>query len=379
VHPPVDGPKLIGGSGGNNPAAREKRRAVIELRKHFPDESWGRFVARLRRVNNINVHRTTAKQWCEAGRTTVATHGRLTGPHRYTAEYKEEVVRYIVGHGRQENGDRRESHSIKNAVRWCAQNGVRVSRKTLRRWVHASGFKYKFRTKGVRLQKRHKERRREVCDEEEKKTETEWEVIVFSDSTYVDKTHVPIPANDGCFCLPGETPAPNTFFRHSENVHVYGALTCFGMVGPFFVDRVNARNYLPILRKMLKGAKKIYEQNGYVFDGEELHFTFMQDGASVHTSELIQNFIATQTDYDIWADGAWPPCSPDLNPIENVWSMMQSKVSPLGGEAKTISALKMRIRRFFKQFPAEMCLKLIRSMPKRLQLMREADYETIKY
>ena len=71
-------------------------------------------------------------------------------------------------------------------------------------------------------------------------------------------------------------------------------------------------------------------------------------------------------------------CFSDLSPIENVWSELQAEVAPFGDEARDLEELKTRIRKFFREYSAEKCLKLVRSLPKRLQLMKEADFNTIK-
>ncbi len=88
--------------------------------------------------------------------------------------------------------------------------------------------------------------------------------------------------------------------------------------------------------------------------------------------------IAEQERYDVWDKHAWPPCSLDLSPIENVWSELQCYVAPFGKEPKTLETAKRRVRKFFKEYPADKCLKLIRSMPKRIRLMGENNYDTIK-
>lgn len=52
---------------------------------------------------------------------------------------------------------------------------------------------------------------------------------------------------------------------------------------------------------------------------------FMQDSSPIHTSAIVMNYLSRQA-FEILD---WPPSSPDLNQIENLWSEMTYEWSTL--------------------------------------------------
>ena len=60
----------------------------------------------------------------------------------------------------------------------------------------------------------------------------------------------------------------------------------------------------------------------------------------------------------------WPPNSPDLSPIENVWSYVQSKVNAKG--CKTFEQFRQTVLDEVKGVPKQMLVHLFSSMPKRM-------------
>ena len=68
---------------------------------------------------------------------------------------------------------------------------------------------------------------------------------------------------------------------------------------------------------MLEYAKDLF--------GKDTLWTFQQDGATLHTANVTQNWCR---DYipNFWSKEMWPPCSLELNPMDfSVWSILESK------------------------------------------------------
>lgn len=59
----------------------------------------------------------------------------------------------------------------------------------------------------------------------------------------------------------------------------------------------------------------------------------------------------------------WPSCSPDLNPIENLWSEVKKKAG--AKNYKNLDELFEAIEIAWYSIPIEYCQKLIKSMDKR--------------
>ncbi|KAK9512316.1 hypothetical protein O3M35_000769 [Rhynocoris fuscipes] len=69
----------------------------------------------------------------------------------------------------------------------------------------------------------------------------------------------------------------------------------------------------------------------------------------------------------------WPPLSPDLNPIENLWRIMAREVYNIQKpEIQNLDELKERITQAWENIPESTLINLVRSVPKRLLELENA-------
>jgi len=95
---------------------------------------------------------------------------------------------------------------------------------------------------------------------------------------------------------------------------------------------------------------------------------FQQDNDPKHTSKLVSAYLETTLcikDYLI----KWPPYSPDLNPIENLWADLKKRVEK--HNCTSVEELKEAVELEWKQTDKAYCKKLVDSMPNRLHEVLE--------
>ncbi|GLD57284.1 mitochondrial ubiquitin ligase activator of nfkb 1-A isoform X1 [Lates japonicus] len=79
-------------------------------------------------------------------------------------------------------------------------------------------------------------------------------------------------------------------------------------------------------------------------------WVFQQDNTAVHNARLMRNFF--QENNVALLD--YPVCSPDLNPIENVWGWMAREVYKNGRQLQTVDALREAIFTTWSNVPTSL-------------------------
>jgi hypothetical protein len=152
---------------------------------------------------------------------------------------------------------------------------------------------------------------------------------------------------------------------HDDKALVWCAISCGQVYGPyFFEETVNQYNYLDMLKNFFWKAhcqapnfKKYY---------------FVQDGATPHTANSVQNYLKSKFSDRFFTKDIWPPRSPDINPCDFfLWGYLKDRVyNPM---PKTVDELKANIKREFKKITEQMLKSTFSNFLKRLETIKELD------
>ncbi|KAG1309778.1 hypothetical protein G6F62_014754 [Rhizopus arrhizus] len=96
--------------------------------------------------------------------------------------------------------------------------------------------------------------------------------------------------------------------------------------------------------------------------GLERHWViFQHDNDPKHTSKLVKEYLEQQS-YNILD---WPAQSPDLNSIENMWSLLKRRLNDYETAPKGMNELYERATKvWYVLMKPEECQKVIETMPK---------------
>jgi hypothetical protein len=129
---------------------------------------------------------------------------------------------------------------------------------------------------------------------------------------------------------------------------------------------MNANFYKQVLENsLLPSVQTIIEKDE--------KWDYVQDNAPCHRANLINAWFREKelTAMD------WPARSPDLNPIEHIWSIIDQKLTK--HVITSMAELERLIKKYWDEIPKETCQHLVESMPKRISACISAHGGYFKY
>jgi hypothetical protein len=200
------------------------------------------------------------------------------------------------------------------------------------------------------------------------KTMDFWENIIFSDESKFN-----IFGSDGrkfvwkkCNAELDKQNLQPTVKHGGGHVMVWGCMSYNGVGQLAFIDGImNAEMYIDVLRNNLRqSAAKL---------GIGETFQFQQDNDPKHTAMKTKEWLL----YNVPSQLPTLPQSPDINPIENLWHILDMKIRKRKISNK--NDLKKALVEEWQKIPQEVTQKLVRSVPNRLQAIINAKGMHTKY
>jgi len=264
------------------------------------------------------------------------------------------------------------SKSVTELTKTLKENhDINVDRRTVARALNNRGLRAGEKKKKPGLSQKNIKARLEWAKERKDWTVEDWNRVVFSDESKINRFN-----SDGrSWCwyrdvnqLEDRT-VKITFKHGGGGVMVWGCMTSKGVGYLCKIEgTMDQHLYKTILEEDLMKTMEFYD-----LDPREV--IFQHDNDPKHKSKSVQEWLSSQ-EFDVLP---WPAQSPDLNPIEHLWSEVKRKLNKFERPPKGMLELWERIEATWNEIIPQICQNLIDSMPRRIIDVIKAKGRWTKY
>jgi transposase len=154
--------------------------------------------------------------------------------------------------------------------------------------------------------------------------------------------------------------------KHDIKIMVWGCFSYHGVGRLHHIEGImDSKKYIRILdNEMRPSADQLFPRQNWIFQ---------QDNDPKHTSRAAREFME---DYQIDVL-PWPANSPDLNPIENLWSYLDYQLK--GRTPNDAQDLFQKLQEAWLNLPQDYLQNLVSSMKRRCEAVIAARGRSTKY
>jgi transposase len=239
-----------------------------------------------------------------------------------------------------------------------------VSERTVRRTLQEAGMEAAEKECKPLLSSKNIKARLDFARRHKDWTVADWKRVIWSDETKINRF-----CSDGrswCWVRDGES-------RQTRNVkqtvkHGGGSIMvweCMTSEGVGFLCRI-ADTMDQHLYKSILEDELLRTIEWYSMDTDKV--IFQHDNDPKHKARSVQEWLSSQP-FEVLE---WPSQSPDLNPIEHLWAIVKRRLNEYERAPTGMTELWERVEEEWNKIDQETCLRLISSIPRRIQAVLKA-------
>ena len=271
--------------------------------------------------------------------------------------------------------------STRNLSKRLSRHGHKMCHMTVQNYlVKNLGAKAFKRRKIPKLTEKHVKRRLKFCKDRRKWTPDDWKKVIWSDESPYQLYPEGNSKNDVIWAKSPEGVETIELMKFSPKVMVWGAMTstCLSELhivpqktsidAVYYQENILEKNLLPMMSRTATTGDLTERK----CPRKKSELVFMQDGARCHTAATTTQWLQ-DNEIQFWGKDEWPPNSPDLNPIENLWSILQESMQKEKSPPKDVDGLTKLLKKSWRNIPLETLENLVNSMPHRVKAVIEAE------
>ena len=246
-----------------------------------------------------------------------------------------------------------------------------LSAQTTWHYLKETGMKAVVKRKRPLLTKHHRKERLDFAISHQDWTMEDWKKVIWSDETKINRLGsdgrkwVWKKAGEGL----SDRLVEGTLKFGGGSLMVWGCMLWDGVGYSCKIDgRMDADLYVSILDEDLQATLEYY-------DKAPADVIFQQDNDPKHTSKKAKAWFQDH-DFEVLP---WPAQSPDLNPIEHLWSHLKRKLAEYENPPGGMMKLWERVQAEWNKIKPKVCQDLIESMPRRVEAVIKTKGGYTKY
>ena len=227
---------------------------------------------------------------------------------------------------------------------------------TLMRYLNSHGLQRTKAKRNILLREVNKAKRIAFCREMLTRSDDELKRILWSDETMV-KSH---PNGEWVFyrARRDQPDIVSPRVQQGGSGQMLWGCMSFYAYGPLrtITGKITGQKYLELLRDVVKPEMDISVLYGRVL-------TFQQDNAKAHKTAPVMEYLENWG-YEVLN---WPPQSPDLSPIENIWNVMKMRLKARRPRPRTQATMRDAMHEIWEELEDNIRMDLILGFRKRCE------------